>query len=238
MYCALEVITELLRLRTGDAKARNKLKDRLAKAESDVSLLTSKIERMQDTLIDKEKKIGELENTIYTTNSAAKKMVTKTKAEVVEKQKIKANKDTSSNLYEHELKKKDLEISKLKDTLKKSSLLHRDRIDSVTKYSRFELNNFYDGIEKDFNILDSKKTEIYKNMIDECNEMRIFIMDVYSDLLKTIKTAASTIKRHMNINIPNTLNTTSLNKPFAYCKDDIKSSFSTLYNDITYIISS
>ena len=232
LLALLDTISDLLKGRTADLKGRSKLQERLAKAESDVLLLRKKAERLEDALKEKEKKIGELENTLHTTNSHAKKAITKIKAEGFEKEKLKANKNLASTLYEHELKKKDIEISKLKDALKKSSLLHKDRIDTATKYSRFELNNFYDGIEKDFNILDSKKTEIYKNMIDECNEFRSFLVELYTSLINTVKSS----RKGSQADILHTLNPASLNKPFIHCREDVKISFVALYNDVRSLL--
>ena len=228
----VDTVAALLKQRTGDLKSRSKLQDRLAKAESDVSMLRKKTERLDDALREKEKKIGELENAVHASHSHAKKVLTKSKAEGFEKEKLKAHKHLASSLFEHELKKKDIEIAKLKDALKKSSLLHKDRIDTATKYSRFELNNFYDGIEKDFNILDSKKTEIYKNMIDECNDFRAFLVELYTSLINTVKSS----RRGSQADIQHTLNLTSLNKPFIHCRDDVKISFVALYNDVRSLL--
>jgi DNA repair exonuclease SbcCD ATPase subunit len=228
----VDTIAELLKMRASDMKARSKLQERLAKAESDVSMVRKKTERLEDALKEKEKKIGELENAIHASNSHAKKALTKSKAEGFEKEKLKANKNMVSSLFDHELKKKDIEIAKLKDALKKSSLLHKDRIDTATKYSRFELNNFYDGIEKDFNILDSKKTEIYRNMIDECNEFRSFLVELYTSLINTVKAS----RRGSQADIQHTLNPNSLNKPFIHCREDVKISFVALYNDLRSLL--
>lgn len=101
-------------------------------------------------------------------------------------------------MFEHEIKKKDSEIAKLKDTLKKSNIVHKDKAECASKFSRFELNNFYDGLEKDFNILDAKKSELYRSMVEEATDMRKCIMSIVDDidsLGKSLGKAAGIMKK-------------------------------------------
>lgn len=134
-------------------------------------------------------------------------------------------------LFEHEIKKKDAEIAKLKDTLKKSATIHKDKAECTTKYSRFELNNFYDGLEKDFNILDAKKSELYRNMVDEGTEMRQTIMM----LINEVETLAKSVTRSPS-GVPKdalvAVNWQTINKPFSLVKDEVRMAFIHILNDI------
>lgn len=225
----VEVVQELLKSKQNEILFRNKTQERIAKLESDLKVSLKKVERLEDQVQDREKKLGELENQMSSTAGSLKSLPKKSKQEIPEKGKV--SKVHVGNLFEVEAKKKDLEIAKLKETLKKTSALHKDKIESQTKYSRFEINNFYEGIEKDYNIFDSKKTEIYKAMIDESGELRNFIFQLYSQVHILLQNSRLKSKpEHL-------LTWSMLNKPFAYVRDEIQILFLSLFNELKCLLS-
>lgn len=85
-----DAMTELLRLHSTSAKTRGKLQDRVAKAESDLKITLKKLERLEDRLKSKDKKIGEVENQMHRMKGESKTTVVKKKEEDVEILKVKS----------------------------------------------------------------------------------------------------------------------------------------------------
>lgn len=229
LYATLGAMNELLALHTTYAKTKGRLQDRLAKSESDLDIAHKKIERLEDQLKIKEKKIGEQENNMHRLRGEKKNTSVKKKDDEVENYKTKVTRGQAGNLYEHEIKKKDSEIAKLKDTLKRSSMLHKDKIEVSTKYSRFELNNFYDGMEKDFNLLDSKKREVYANLVEESSDMRHTILLLLTEVNNL---QAAVLARHGSNEPSAAFDPNQLSKPFGMVRDDIRMSCQSMINDI------
>ena len=196
-----------------------------------------KVERLEELIKVKDKKIGEVENLLHKTKGETKTSVVRKKEDESESSKYKSIKTQATFMYEHEIKKKDAEIAKLKDTLKKSNLVHKDKAECASKFGRFELNNFYDGLEKDFNILDGKKSEIYRNMVEEATDMRRCIMSLVDDidaLAKSLGKAAGLQKRAAGDGIQ--LSWQTLNKPFAVVKEEVRMIVLQLVNEIKMCI--
>lgn len=240
LYTTFEALNELLKLRGNELKVRTKLKERIAKAESDCKNLDKKVSRMKDQLLDKDKKIGEMENLMYKNNNEAKKVINHNKVQLNSNKALKSISNLTSAQYEHELKKKDLEIHKLKETVKRSALLHKDKIDNNTRYSRFEVNNFYDGLEKDFNLLDARKAEIYNGFREEAGELRGVLYTVYEQLFTILERSAQ--KSLGNGGGPDRgldflLKREIINKPVSQAKEEIHMCFLQLFNDVRRLIS-
>jgi len=231
LLLTFEAISELLRLNTQHSKVRSRLQDRVAKAESDLKISLTKVERLEDSIKDRDRKLGEMENNLHRVKGEAKAGGAKKKEEEVENYKSKAAKGIAGNLLDHEIKKKDIEIAKLKDALKKSSLLHKDKIDQSTKFSRFELNNFYDGLEKDFNLLDSKKAEIYKGLIEESTVLRTITMNVYEQVLGLVGRLRGKDATGDGL-VPCRLTWTIINRPLVYSKEDVVLCFHQLLTEL------
>lgn len=211
----LEAVGSLLRIQSTATKSRQRLEERLAKAESNYSMSITKIEKLEDSLREKEKEIGRLENTMLRERAILKEGHSKKKTEDIVKEKGKAVKQMADKQFEHEIKKKDLEIAKLKDTLKKSAMMAKDRIETDVKWSKYEINNFYNGLENDFNMLDSKKTEVYRGHLEESTLLREIAMQFYSDLKSTI------LDMFPRVEINSHLAWSILNKPMILVKDSV-----------------
>jgi hypothetical protein len=202
---AMEAVTQVLKLYQSLANSKSKLQDRLGKTENDYKNLSKKYERAEEKLLEKDKKIGEIENNLLKIKDQNKQGGVKkgiagygsqnSYQQNLQNQPISSGqystddqkaklKNQAAGLFEHEIKKKDLEIFKLKDAVKKSIILQKDRIEITagSKFNRFEVNNFYDGLEKDFNLLDSRKSVVYKMMADEGSDLRELVMMTFDDL--------------------------------------------------------
>ena len=103
--------------------------------------------------------------------------------------------------------------------------MHKDKIESFTKMSRFEINNFYDGMEKEFNILDSKKGGVLKRMSDENDSMRRTFLSLHTELKELAKKAHGS-------DLMTPLDESMLNKPFNYIEKDVQMSFLYLINEV------
>lgn len=211
----LDAVSKLLRIQTNASKTRQRLEERLAKAESNYSMSLTKIEKLEDSIREKEKTIGKLENSMHRERAMLKDEHLKKRTEEVAKEKGKAVKQLADKQYEHEIKKKDLEIAKLKDTLKKSAMSSKDKIEADAKWSKYEINNFYNGLESDFNMLDSKKTEIYRSHVEESTLLREIVMQFYSDLKDTL------LDLFPRVEINSHLAWSILNKPMKIVKDSV-----------------
>lgn len=126
----------------------------------------------------------------------------------------------SKNLFANELRKKDKEIHKLKELLKKSSLMHKDKIESYTKMSRFEINNFYDGMEDEFNILDQKKNSVFDGLMVENKSLRQVLMTAYGEL-QSLSNAGGAWNRNQ-ADGPDPMPQNFFNKPFHLVERDVE----------------
>lgn len=219
-----DAVTSLLRLQSTAVKTRQRLEDRVAKAESNYAMSLTKIESLQDAVRDKEKTIGRLENCMHRERNLMKEGVGKKKTEEVNKEKFKNAKMMADKQFEHEIKKKDVEIAKLKDALRKSAMSFKDKIDSEAKWSKYEVNNFYNGLETDFNMLDSKKTEIYRSQVEESTLLREVAMQFYTDLKETVMELFPKVEVHSH------LAWSILNKPMVLVKDTVLKCHKDLVN--------
>lgn len=199
--------------------------EKSAKVKSDLNNARSRIEQLQDQLQRSKKRIGSLENEITMLNSKIKTNNTKISSKTKQKTIVEKHKNFAQNLFEHDLRKKDMEITRLKELLKKSSLMHKDKIEKFTKMNRYEINNFYDGIEKEFNILDSKKENAYNTLIEENQSVKNSLLEIYELLLEFVE-------KTTQMNCPRTLSAMSLKKPFKMIASDIEMSFLELINRI------
>lgn len=57
--------------------------------------------------------------------------------------------------------------------------MHKDKIESYTKMSRFEISNFYDGMEEEFNILDQSKNSVFDGLMTENKALRQVLMTAF-----------------------------------------------------------
>lgn len=189
--------------------------DRLAKAESNYEMSLTKIEKLTDELQAKDKRIGEIENSMHRELALARERGRKGKAEEAAKDKNKVVRGATDKQFEAEIKKKDLEIAKLKDALKRSTGTQRDKSEADAKWSKFEVNSFYNGLENDFNMLDSKKSEIYRGHTEEASELRTIIMEFYTELRTAIKEIVPGCSFDSN------LSWSLLSKPMTFAKSGV-----------------
>ena len=222
----LELILKLLKAKQKNVDWRKKNEDKFAKLRSDLKNSRSKIERQNENIKDLKKKIGGLENQLSQTKSKLKTTKNKITNNRNEKKQLHSKKVFSKRLFEHDLRKKDKEIAKLKELMKKSSLMHKDKIESFTRMNRFEINNFYDGMEKEFNILDSRKGGVLKKMSDENDSMRRTFLKLYSELQGLAKKA-------QGANLVTLLDQSMLNKPFNSIEKDVEMSFLYLISEVS-----
>jgi hypothetical protein len=210
-----DAVTQVLKLYQSLGNSKSKLQERLGKTENDYKNLSKKFERAEEKILEKDKKLGEIENNLLkikdqNKQGGVKKGVSSYGSQNSHQQYVQNQpaglgqfgwddqktklKSQAAGLYEHEIKKKDLEIFKLKDAVKKSIILQKDKIEisAGSKFNRFEVNNFYDGLEKDFNLLDSRKNVVYKMMVDEGSDLRDLVMMTFDDL--------ANISHHLNNN--------------------------------------
>lgn len=193
--------------------------------KSDLNTSRSKVERLKSQINSLNKQIGRLENDLSTARGKIKSTRSKISNTKTEKERLKNSKKFSKKLFQNELRKKENEISKLKELLKKSSLMHRDKIESFTKHSRFEINNFYDGMEKEFNILDNKKGSIFERMARENNVMRKMFLSVYQEGIK--------MAQKYSLKVQETVNEEVLSKPFKNVSKDVEVAFLYLFGEIS-----
>lgn len=203
------------------------MQERLAKAESNYKMSLTKIENLEDSLKVKDKKIGEIENQLHRELAVMKQEKSKKRADEIAKEKGKSNKGAADKQYEIELKKKDLEIFKLKEALKRSSGSGKEKAEADQRWLKFEVNNFYDGLENDFNLLDGKKSEVYRNLGEEAAELRNLIMNFYSGAKSAIRSAFSGVVFSHSLTWP------LLNKPIAFSHRQIEVCYEELIDVIT-----
>ena len=210
-----DAIASLLKLYNNSHKQRSRMTDRLAKAESNYEISITKIEKLTDELQAKDKKIGEIENSMHRELAIAKERGRKGRTEEIAKEKSRVAKGATEKHFEAEIKKKDIEIAKLKDALKRSALTQRDKSDAESKWSKFEVNSFYNGLENDFNMLDTKKSEIYRGHAEESSDLRHIVMDLYNELRDAVKEVVP------GSTFNSTLTWSLLNKPMTFAKDNV-----------------
>lgn len=254
---ATEATLQVLKLYGTAGQTRTKLQERLGKTENDYKNLAKKCERAEEKIREKDKKIGEIENNLLKIKDMNKSAATAKKpgvpgplvsGAVIEDQKTKI-KTQGAGLFEHEIKKKDLEIYKLKDAVKRSIILQKDKVDinAGSKFSRFEVNNFYDGLEKDFNLLDSRKTIVYKLMVDESSELREILMSMFDDLANishqlanqkdiSIKALTSQLQIRQQQNPSSKLTWDTLNQPLHSVKAEVKRCISDRLNELRKLL--
>ena len=242
LNATISSFVDVMKMQASNYKAKTKLEERVAKAESDYKMSLKKIERLEDNIKEREKRIGELENQMYRTKTDAKAAPKKPAPDDSDRPKV-GKPTLASSMMDHEIKKKDNEIFKLKETLKKSTMLHKDKVDiSASKYQRFEINNFYEGVEREYNILDSRKMETYKKMLDECTDLRQTVMYAYEELRTLITAAGQTLRtKGLGMGSPgasssNRLTWQLLNKPYSTIVDDVKMLFLECFNDLKKMI--
>lgn len=220
----LDLILKLLKDKQKNSAWRKKNEEKYAKMKSDLNNSRSKVDRLKSQIKDLNKNIGRLENDLSVARGKIRNERSKITNTQTEKEKLKSRKIYSKKLFQHELRKKDNEIAKLKDLLKKSSLMHKDKIESYTRQSRFEINSFYDGTEKEFNILDSKKGGVIEKMVNENNSMRQMFMIIYSEGVK--------VAQRYRLRVEETLSPQVLNKPFSSISKDVEVAFLYLFGEI------
>ena len=255
---ATDAALQVLKLYGTAGHTRAKLQERLGKAENDCKNLAKKYERAEEKIREKDKKIGEIENNLLKIKDMNKSAAAIKKPGVVgplissavvednSKTKLKAQ---GAGLFEHEIKKKDLEIYKLKDAVKRSIILQKDKVDinAGSKFSRFEVNNFYDGLEKDFNLLDSRKTIVYKLMVDEGSELREILMSMFDDLANishqlsnqkdvSIKALTSQLHVRQQLNPSSKLTWDTLNQPLHSVKAEVKRCITDRLNELRKLL--
>lgn len=250
---ATDAALQVLKLYGTAGQTRSKLQERLGKAENDYKNLAKKYERAEEKIREKDKKIGEIENNLLKIKDMNKAvtgkkpgisgpLISSASTEDNSKTKIKSQ---GAGLFEHEIKKKDLEIYKLKDAVKRSIILQKDKVDinAGSKFSRFEVNNFYDGLEKDFNLLDSRKTIVYKLMVDEGSELRELVMTMFDDLANishqlanqkevSIKALTSQLHVRQQQNPSSKLSWDTLNQPLHSVKAEVKRCITDRLNEL------
>ena len=251
---ATESVTQVLKMYQTLGNTKSRLQERLGKAENDYKNICKKYERAEEKLLEKDKKIGEIENNLLKIRDmnkgpSIKKPTNPTGfcSNVIptedNKSKLKAQ---ATLLFDHEIKKKDLEIYKLKDAVKRSIILQKDKaeVPAQSKFSRFEVNNFYDGLEKDFNLLDSRKSVVYKLMVDEGSDLRELVMLLFDDLVnishhliqhKDVSARAllnnSSIRAHSPAGVGK-LTWETLNQPLSSVKLEVKRSIYERLNEL------
>lgn len=135
-----------------------------------------------------------------------------------------------------------MEIAKLKDMIKKGALMHKDTVESYAQMTRFEINNFYDGMEQEFNILDQKKNTVFDSIIYENRSLRKILPEFYQRVFALAKEISGILQSKKKLrpgegfSLPQ-LPAAAFNKPMNLVEKDIEESISLLVNEIWGLVS-
>lgn len=161
-------------------KLRSKQEERVAKINSDLKTFQKKCELKDKELLNKDKELGKLENKISLESSKLKDKTSQAYSKSSKNQLLEKTSNYSKSLLENETRKKDIEIKKLKDLVKRTNMLSKDKMEVINNnMNHYDQRNFYDGAENDVNALMSKDQMTINYLLDENHLIRDTTLKFY-----------------------------------------------------------
>jgi hypothetical protein len=191
---------------------------RFAKVSTDLKGAYKKIEIKEREILIKNKEIGKLEIRLETDQTKFKNQSHQLKKGSFDAQRVDSTRVYSKNLLEHETRKKDAEISKLRELIGKKGMTGRDKIEVSHNFARYELNNFYDSPQADCGSLMSKDQENMDFLVQENHLIRDTVLRFYG-------IAWQTLQRHCGGPYPMMLNKDIFQKPFSAIYQEVEMAF-------------
>lgn len=220
---------DLLRSKDNDMKVRGKQEERMAKINSDLKTYIKKCELKEKELLKKDKELGQLENKITMESSKLKDRTSQLNTRTNTNKVLDKTTNYSKSLLENETRKKDIEIKKLKDLVKKTNMLSKDKMEVANNnLDQYDLRNFYDGQENDVNNIMSKDQMTINYLLEENHLIR-------DTTLKFYEIAFKALQRNSPPPYPMMLNSSLFQKPFEHIYEEVEMAFLAVINQMQNI---
>jgi hypothetical protein len=183
----LELIEQLLDRNRDNKKKTDKDDDLKAKLSSRIKMLDNKVQKAEEDLFKEQKQSGLIQAKNRELKEKINNLMSKSSGAHIEKSKSIPKKESSLKLLESELLKKDKELIRLREIIKRSSFGFNQKFETNNEFHKFfPLSGVQSNHEETEEILSMmhESKNFSKQLIEEVKILKDFLATIYGIIVK------------------------------------------------------